>query len=187
LTPNRYPALMEYIHSRNQIDRTGAWCKQLHEDEDAATKGDFADVAADLARAETDFKEQEVQQGRRGYPYNADMGKFLGLPLGSNHEPRHGYYMSRCVASHYRLGVATRAVEAMLQQGKQLVVVTAKKRDGTPHRCARFSGDEVLITGGSIEARNGKTRINLTSNWSTETCIERVAMAMQKGIPVSRA
>ena len=179
----QWPALMAYIASRNLIECSRDWCSKLHEDEAEAERGGFADVAAGLAAAHHAYKIQQEALGRNGFPYNSAMGEFLGLGLRSNGEPGHGYYMANCVMHHYRAGVARRAVEAMIAEGRELsIVVGRSKKDRKPVRFARFRGDQIKIAHGGVVVSDGKRTIRLSSNWSTETCLEAVAAAMRAGV-----
>lgn len=170
---------MAYINSRTPLGFDQMWA-----DEREAEQGGFADVAADLARAQADYAAQQAALGRNQYPYNTDMGLFLGLPLRQNNEPPHGYYFANCVMSHWRLGVARREVERLIAAGTVLSIVTARaKRDGKPVRCARFVGDQIKIVGSTIEASDGRRKVRLSSNWSAESCLQGVARAMAADMP----
>lgn len=187
IATQRYPALMAFIDERRRFhgERKG-WYEQLLADEAEAFKGGHADVAAELARAQADYKAQEEAQGRRGFPYNEAMGNFLGLDIKpENHEPEPGYYMAGETMHHHRFGIATREVEALIAEGRTLAVVTARsKRDGKPVRCLRFVGpDQIKVEGGAVKVENGKYRGRLSSNWSVESCLEGVARAMRDGTP----
>lgn len=178
-----YPALMAYIMDRNTLGPARDWCDRLREDQDIAVAGGFADVAAEMERARADYAAQQAAKGQSGFPYNSAMGEYLGLPLKGNHEPEHGYYMASCVATSYRLGVAQRAVAAMIQARKPLRLVAARaKTDGKPVRFVTLIGPaQIQIEWNTVVASNGKKRWRLSSNWSTETCLERVAEAMRAG------
>lgn len=179
----KYPALMAYITSRNVDERAVDWCAQLRDDERRAESGEFADVAAEMDRAEADFAATQTAQGKSPYPYNREMGIFLGLPIEGSNEPRHGYYMARRVTSHYKLGVAAREVRRLIEARRPLRIVAAKsKADGKPCRFRAFAGPEqIKIVGNAIEATNGRVRVHLISSWSVETCLTRVAEAMASG------
>ncbi|WP_263359511.1 hypothetical protein [Acidicapsa ligni] len=87
MTPeDKYPALMAYIRERSSHGENTAW-SMLRADEAAAVQGGFAEVAKQLKDAQTEYAAAEIDKERSGYPYNSDMGIFLGLPLRSNHEP----------------------------------------------------------------------------------------------------
>lgn len=170
----RYPALMGYIEGRNALG--GKWFDQLRADEAAAQAGQLRDVAEQLAQAQTDYG---------SYPYNSAMGEFLGLPLRENHEPASGYYMASCVLSHHRLGEAQREAERLIAEGKELRIVAARsKADRKPTRFFTFKGPEqIKIEGGVAYINNGKRKGALTSNWSTETAIVKLATALRTGAP----
>ncbi len=170
-----YPALMAYITDRSRDEQASHWCNRLREDEAAARLGEFADVVADLRRAEADYG---------SYPSNAGMGRFLDLPLDAANEPPHGYYMARQVAAHYSLGVATREADELIKANRPLKIVAARsKATGKPVRFHTFVGPEqVRIEGNCVVIRNGKVRGRLESNWSVETALQRAAEAMRTGV-----
>lgn len=174
---DRYPALMAYITSRSALPK---WYDQLKADEAEAFAGGLADVAAQLKQAQADYG---------SFPYNSAMGEFLGLPLGSNHEPPHGYYMASKVADYSALGKATREVERLVSCLKPLRVVAARsKADGKPVRFHVFGGpQQIRIEGNEVVASNGKVRVRLASNWSTETAMVKVAEALRTGQPYGEA
>ena len=176
----KYPALMTYIHDRNTVSD---WCSRLHDDERLAEVGEFADVAAQMEQARADYKAQQEARGKNGYPYNAAMGEFLGLPIKpTNHEPEHGYYMASGVMNHYRLGVARREVLALVAEGRELKIVTGRAKDTRkPVRFARFCGEQIRVEGAAVTAANSKRRVRLSSSWSVETCLEAVARALRTG------
>lgn len=180
----RYPHLMAYIHDRNTLPAPGGWFRTLCEDEAAARQGGFADVAADLDRAQADYAAQQAALGRNQYPYNAYMGGFLGLPLKANPEPGHGYYMAVRVRTSFWLGNAMREVAALIAAGRPLRIVTARsKADGKPVRFATFAGpDQIRIVGNTVEASNGKRKATLRSGSSEETALVAVAKAMANGL-----
>lgn len=168
----KYPALMAYIETRSALPK---WYDQLRSDEAAATSGAFEDVAAEMQQADTDFG---------SYPYNAEMGRFLGLPIrAGNNEPPHGYYMARQVSRHYALGVAQRRAEELIAEGKPLRIVLARaKSTGAPVRFATFAGPEqIILTGGAVTIKNGKRAGKLSSNWSVETCLQKLVLALETG------
>jgi len=173
----RYPALMAYIASRSAAAK---WYDQMKADEAEAFAGGLADVAAQLKQAQADYG---------AYPYNSAMGEFLGLPLRDNHEPAHGYYMAGKVADYFALGEATREVERLITHRKPLRVVAARsKADNKPVRFHAFAGPEqIKIEGGDIVASNGKVRVRLSSNWSTETAMVKAAAALRSGQPYGEA
>ena len=103
----RYPALMAYIEDRNRLDGAGAWCDQLRKDKAEAEAGGLSDVARELRQAQADLG---------SYPYNRDMGAFLGLTIENNNEPRHGYYMACGVMASHAMGEARRTPEALFDQ-----------------------------------------------------------------------
>ena len=167
----RYPALMAYIASRSAEPK---WYDQLRADEAEAFAGGLADVAAQLKQAQADYG---------AYPYNSAMGEFLGLPLRDNREPAHGYYMAGKVADYFTLGEATREVERLIAERRPLRVVAARsKADRKPCRFYTFIGPEqVKLEGNELVARNGKVRVRLASNWSTETAMVKAAAALRTG------
>lgn len=126
----------------------------LRADEAAAVEGGHAGVAQDLENAQADYAAAQIAEGKSGYPYNSDMGIFLGLPLRSNHEPPRGYYFARQVMRHFRLGAAKREVQCLLEGGAHLKIVTARDR----------------ATGRPI-----------SSNWSIETALQKLAEALRTG------
>lgn len=169
----QYPALMAYIYNRNALQSAAEWCDQLRQDERAALAGEFADVAKELKAAKADFG---------SYPYNADMGRFLGLELRSNNEPTHGYYMACGVQDAFELGEARRKVESAISQGKPLKIVAARdKTTRKPIRFHTFAGDQIKIVGNSVECINAKRRVRLSSSWSQASCMEAVCRAIETG------
>ena len=90
---DQYPALMAYIRDRSDQDEKMAW-NMLRADEAAAVEGGHAGVAQDLENAQADYAAAQIAEGRSSYPYNSEMGIFLGLPLRSNHESPRGYYFA---------------------------------------------------------------------------------------------
>lgn len=182
----RYPALMAYV---DEIDNNReGWTTRLLNDQRAAMDGDpvMVAIADDMTRALADFEAQERAAGRRGYPYNRDMTAFLEAKV---HVPEHGsstgHYCAESVRCYARLGRATREAQALIDNGRPLLVVSARnKRTRAPVRCVRFVGpDQIKLTGGAVEARNGKSAVRLSSNWSVETCIEKVVTALKLGLP----
>ena len=182
LPTTRYPDLMRYIEDRSTV---ADWCGKLREDEREALAGGFAEVVADLEAAQADNRAAKEAAGHDGYPYNGSMGLFLGLPLRSNHEPPHGYYMASCLMHIYRLGVAQRAAEDFIRRGRPLNVVAARsKADRKPIRFYRFWGPGMIqIEGDSVKLKDSKRTIRLSSNWSRETCIEALVAALRDGTP----
>jgi hypothetical protein len=181
-----YPNLMAYIHDRSATERSDDWCAQLHLDEQAAFDGDPAmqTVAQELTLAQADYKAAQEAQGCNSYPYNSVMGQFLGLPLRSNHEPPHGYYMASCVMHHCRYGAAYREVKDLLASGAVLRVTLAKsKTTRKPCRFATFSAAQIALEGRDVVAADAKRSIRLSSNWSVETCMESLALALRTGQP----
>lgn len=175
MTPaERYPALMAYIDNRST--RTDMhWTAQLRLDEAEAAKGGLADVAAQLRQAQADYG---------AYPYNSAMGEFLGLPIRpGNNEPPHGYYMAGRVMVHHAMGEAQREAERLIAEGKPLRVVAARsKTTRKPVRFHTFVGPEqIRIEHGSVAIWNGKVKGTLSSNWSTETAMVRLAVALRTG------
>lgn len=169
----KYPALMAYIESRSAIPK---WYDTLRQDEADARDGKLAEVAQQLAQAQADHG---------SYPYNSAMGEFLGLPLRDNHEPAHGYYMACGVLSHHRLGEATREAEVLIAMGRPLYIVAARsKATRKPVRLHTFKGvAQIRINGTIAEISNGKRKGTLRSNWSVETAIARLAIALRTGQP----
>jgi hypothetical protein len=64
----QYPALLAYIHNRNTLPNSAAWCGQLRTDETAAREGGFADVAAELKAAKAAYAEAQKALGREAIP-----------------------------------------------------------------------------------------------------------------------
>jgi len=115
MTPeNKYPALMAYIADRSSKGEKTAW-NMLRADEAAAVEGEYAEVAQDLENAQADYAAAQIAKGGSGFPYNSDLGLFLGLPLRSNHEPPLGYYIASQVMKHFRFGAAKREVQSLLE------------------------------------------------------------------------
>ena len=188
---NLYPALMTYIATRNAQAADRHWCDPLREDTAAALTGEFAAVAADLARAQADYATASKAKCHDGYPYNSAMAGFLGLPLREDGRETAGagYYMAGQVMDYWRLGVAQRDVARLIAEGKPLLVATARdKVTRKAIRCTRFVGpDQIKVLGNSIEAKNGKRIARLSSNWSVETCLQKAAAAMAAGLPYGEA
>ena len=154
----------------------------LRADEAAAVEGGYVEVAQDLENAQTDYAAAQIVKGQNGYPYNSDMGIFLGLPLRSNHEPPRGYYFASQVMRHFRLGAAKREVQCMLEGGAHLKIVTARdKATGRPIRFTTFKSHQVHIEGNAIVCRNDKRSVRLSSNWSIEMALQKVAEALRTG------
>jgi hypothetical protein len=180
----QWPNLMAYIDNRNgELQTVAHWCDQLRVDEAAALKGGYADITRELDAATTAYAESQRAKGQSEYPYNSAMGEFLGLPLGANHEPRHGYYMACQVAEAYRTGEAQRAVAAMIEGRKPLRLVAARdKTTRKPIRFHTFTGpEEIKIEGNAVTCINAKRRIRLSSNWSQSHCLVAVRRAMRTG------
>lgn len=175
----RYPALMAYIENRSAIAN---WTSQLRIDQREALAGGLADVAAQMRQAQADYG---------SYPYNSAMGRFLGLPLGAAHEPAHGYYMANGVMNYHTLGEAQREAERLIAEGKTLRVVAAKsKKDGKPVRFHTFAGpDQIRIGegGATVAISNGKVKGTLSSNWSVETTLVKLAAALRTGAAYGQA
>jgi hypothetical protein len=185
MTPQeKYPALMAYIADRSQDDgKASLWCSRLREDEHAAYEGKLADVVADFEKALADYAVSQKAKGLTTYPYNRDMGLFLGLPINpGNSEPPCGYYMARGVLSHFRLGMFSREVKTLLDDGAHLKLVAARdKKTGRPIRFDTFKPHQVLIEFDKIVCRNDRKQIRLSSNWSIETALEKAAEALRTG------
>ena len=179
----KYPALMSYIAERSAGDPKAAiWCDQLRADEVEAYHGGFADVVSDLDRAQADYKAEQQALGNDGYPYNSSMGEFLGLPIRPNNEPPVGYYMASTIRGHFRLGRAAREIKDLLAGGAVLRIVSARsKATGAPVRFHTFLPSQIQLGGSNVICNNGRWRTTLSSNWSTETCYERVAEALRTG------
>jgi hypothetical protein len=175
MTPeDKYPALMAYIKERSSKDEKTAW-NMLRSDEAAAVQGDYADVAQELEDA-------QIAKGGSGYPYNSEMGIFLGLPLRSNHEPPRSYYFPNQVMKHFRFGAAKREVESLLADGAHLKIVAARdKASGRPIRFTTYKPHQIQIEGNSIVCRNDKRSVRLSSNWSIETALQKMAEALRTG------
>ena len=182
MTPDeKYPALMAYISDRSSGEEKTAW-NMLRADEAAAVEGSHVEVAQDLENAQADYATAQIAKGRSGYPYNSEMGIFLGLPLRSNHEPPRGYYFANQVMRHFRLGAAKREVEFLLANGAHLKIVAARdKATGRPIRFTTFKPHQIQIEGNAIVCRNDKRSIRLSSNWSIETALQKVAEALRTG------
>lgn len=179
---NKYPALMAYIHDRDSEDSDTAYAK-LRDDERIAVIGGLSEVALELERAQADFAASRLARGLTGYPYNREMGIYLGLlPLEGNQESDRGYYFASQVMHHYRFGAARREVESLLSNGAQLKTVAA--RDKTTGRAIRFTvfkSHQIQIEGDSVVCRNDRVNVRLSSNWSVETALQRVAEALRSG------
>ncbi len=182
MTPQeKYPALMAYITARSSEDEKTAW-KMLRADEAAAVQGEYARVALELEKAQANYAAAQIANGGSGFPYNSEMGIFLGLPLRSNHEPPRGYYFASQVMRHFLFGAAKREVESLLAGGAHLKIVAA--RDKTTRRPIRFTSyksNQIQIEGNSIVCRNDKKSVRLSSNWSIETALQKVAEALRTG------
>ena len=177
-----YRCLMAYIASRNASSRPSDWCKQLRIDEATALRGELADVVDAMRQAQTDYA---AAHPAHPFPYNSAMGEFLGLPIRSNGEPEHGYYMAGRLAVYDALGRAQRVATSLIAEGKELRIVTARStKGGKPVPFARFFGlAQIEVRGDEVHLNNGKLRMRLSSNWSRETCLERVIEAMRTGHP----
>ncbi len=177
----KYPSLMAYIRDRSSRDVKTAW-DMLRADEAAAVQGDFPEVVQDLENAQADYATSQQTKGGSGYPYNSEMGIFLGLPLRSNHEPPRGYYFANQVMKHFRFGAAKREVEALLANGAHLKIVAARdKQSGRPIRFTTYKPHQIHVEGNSVICRNDKKGIRLSSNWSIETTLRKVAEALRTG------
>jgi hypothetical protein len=174
----KYPALMAFIADRNLLTKAADWCRQLRLDEEAARVGaiNLAEVARELTQAQADYG---------SYPYNSSMGTFLGLPLKENGEPDHGYYMAGGVMHHYALGVAQRRAAELIAEGREVRFILARNRKtGEPIRFATFKGpNEIKIEGRTACLNNGKRKVELSSNYSTETCIMALVHHLESGEP----
>jgi hypothetical protein len=182
MTPeDKDPALMAYIADRSNQDEKIVW-NTLRADEAAAVQGNYAEVARELEDAQADYAVAQTAKGRSGYPYNSEMGIFLGLPLRSNHEPPRGYYFASQVMCHFRLGAAKREIGSLLSNGAHLKVVVARdKATGRPIRFTVYKPHQIQIEGDSIVCRNDKRLVRLSSNWSIETALQKVAEALRTG------
>ena len=180
-----FPALMAYIADRNLLASPREWCARLREDEAAADAGDLADVAADMGEAKAAFAADmaRLNPDSSTFPYNRQMGEYLGLAIRESGEPEHGYYMANCVRNHYLAGEARRQIEALVAEGKTLRIPTARsKATRQPVRFAKFTGaEQIRVMGNEVRANNGKVKITLTSNWSHETALKAVADALASG------
>lgn len=181
----RYPSLIGYIMKRNNLASARDWCAQLRIDESEAADGGFSKVAQQMEQAQADHKAWREAQGHNGYPYNSAMGEYLGLALNETGEPKHGYYMASCVASHYRFGVARREATALIEAGRLLRIVSGRsKADNKPVRFYRFVGpDQIKIEHDSVALNNGKRSARLSSNWSIETCLQNLVTALRHDVP----
>jgi hypothetical protein len=182
MTPQEeYPALMTYIAERSSEDEKTAW-NMLRADEAAAVRGEYAQVARELENAQADYAASQIANGGSGYPYNSEMGSFLGLPLRSNHEPPRGYYFASQVMCHFRFGVAKRQVESLLTSGAHLKIVAARdKATGRPIRFRTYKANQIRIEGNAIVCRDDKRSVRLSSNWSIETALQKVVEALRTG------
>jgi hypothetical protein len=182
MTPkDMYPALMAYIRDRSSRDERTSW-NMLRADEAAAVEGEYAEVAQDLENAQADYAAAQIATGGSGFPYNSDLGLFLGLPLRSNHEPPLGYYFASQVMKHFRFGAAKREVQSLLEGGAHLKIVAARdKATGRPIRFTTYKPHQIQIEGNTIVCRNDKRSIRLSSNWSIETALQKVAEALRTG------
>jgi hypothetical protein len=173
----KYPALMCYIADRNTARTSKEWCAQLRLDEETARCGGLSEVAEQMKQAQADYG---------SYPYNSAMGEFLGLPIKpGNGEPEHGYYMASGVMHHYALGVAQRRAAELIAEGRAIRFILARnKHTGEPIRFATFQGpQQIKIEGQTAALDNGKRKLTLRSNWSTETCIVRLVQHLETGEP----
>src|SRR5665213_1924087 len=178
---DKYPVLMAYIRDRSNQDEKTAW-SMLRADEAAAVQGNYQEVAQDLENAQADYAAAEVAKGGSGYPYNSEMGIFLGLPLRSNHELPRGYYFANQVMKHFQLGAAKREVESLLANRAHLKIVAARdKASGRPIRFTTYKPHQIQIEGNSVVCRNDKRRVRLSSNWSIETALQKAAEALRTG------
>jgi hypothetical protein len=182
MTPeDKYPTLMAYIKERSSDDEKTAW-NMLRADEAAAAEGSYAEVVQELENAQADYAAAQIAKGGSGYPYNSEMGFFLGLPLRSNHEPPRGYYFANQLMKHFRFGAAKREVESLLANGAHLKTVTARdKASGRPIRFTTYKPHQIQIEGNTIVCRNDKKSVRLSSNWSIETALQKVAEALRTG------
>ena len=165
MTPEeKYPALMAYIRDRSSGDEKTAW-NILRADEAAAVEGSHVEVAQDLENAQADYAAAQIAKGGSGYPYNSEMGIFLGLPLRSNHEPPRGYYFANQVMKHFRFGAAKREIQSLLANGAPLKIVAARdKASGRPIRFTTYKPHQIQIEGNSLVCRNDKRSVRLSSN-----------------------
>jgi hypothetical protein len=174
----KYPALMAYVADRNKLAKADDWCRQLRIDEEAARIGavDLAEVAQQMKQAQADYG---------AYPYNSAMGTFLGLPLKENGEPDHGYYMANGVQKHHALGVAQRRASELIEQGGVVRFILARnKKTGEPIHFATFQGQgQIKVEGQTVALNNGKRKVTLSSNYSTETCIVGLVQHLETGEP----
>lgn len=83
---------------------------------------------------------------------------------------------------HFRFGVARREVQSLLEGGAHLKIVAARdKATGMPIRFATFKPHQIQIEGNAIVCRNDKRSVRLSSNWSIETALQKVAEALRTG------
>jgi hypothetical protein len=135
-----------------------------------------------LANAQADYVASRIAKGESGFPYNSEMGIFLGLPFRSNHEPPRGYYFACQVMRHFLFGAAKREVEALLAGGTHLKIVAARdKATGRPIRFTTYKPHQIQIEGNTIVCRNDKKSVRLSSNWSIETALQKAAEALPTG------
>lgn len=182
MTPQeKYPVLMAYIAERSSQAEKTAWTT-LRVDEAAAVRGEYAQVAQQLENAQSDYTVAQLARGESGFPYNSAMGIFLGLPLRTNNEPPRGYYFASQVTRHFRFGVAKREVESLLADGAYLKIVAARdKATGAPIRFTIYKAHQIHIEGNAIVCRNDKKSVRLSSKWSIETALQKVADALRTG------
>lgn len=176
---------MAYIQDRSTGNpKPSEWCDQLRIDEQEARNGGFAGVAADMMRAQADYRDEQEANGEDGYPYNRGMGCFLGLPIApGSEEPPIGYYMASRVMHYFRLGRAAREIKRLLATGRaSLRVVSARDMiTDAPTRFHTFRPDQIKLLERDVECENGHVHVTLSNDWSVETCFEQVAEALRNG------
>ena len=95
---------------------------------------------------------------------------------------RHGAIAGQSIACNHRCGVAFREAKALVNGGAVLRVCLAKsKTTGKPVRFATFAGDQLTVDCDSVTAKDSKRTFRLSSNWSTETCMEKLVQALRTG------
>ncbi len=83
---------------------------------------------------------------------------------------------------HFRFGAAKREVESLLAGGAHLKIVAACDRaTGQPIRFMTYKPHQIQIEGRSIVCRTDKKVVQLSSNWSIETALQKAAEALRTG------
>jgi hypothetical protein len=83
---------------------------------------------------------------------------------------------------HFRFGAAKREVQSLLEGGAHLKIVAARdKATGRPIRITTYKPHQIQIEGNMVVCRNDKMCVRLSSNWSIETALQKVAEALRTG------